>query len=157
MNQDELTSFLLQTGARDLLEYLELPEHFSVGELDDALARRRRWCQGQQGNPKHRDHARWFIRNTGGIRHQLTVGLPAYRQGRAQQRRQVALVFLTQFRETLADVLDEPEVARVAALYEERLGLIAPEPVLVSVQVEVDPTLVPDLTELDELYASSTG
>ncbi len=147
IDSDELATFLLHAQARDLLEYLELPDYFSVGELDDALARVRRWCQGQQGNAKHREHARWFIKHAPGIRRLLTEHLPEYRRHVLEQRRQIAQVFYDHFRTTLRDVLDDPNVARVAALYERRLGLGEPprRVATVGVQVEVEPTLVPDL------------
>ncbi len=54
-------------GATDLFDYLKLTGEWTVNEAEDAVAKRRKWAQGQRSNPKFSDESKWFIRSVSEI------------------------------------------------------------------------------------------
>lgn len=94
---DELDRFLSERGAGSLFEYLELSEDADGDSTEEAIARRRRWAQGQQANPKFRSEALWVIKNARLMRKVLGEARAAYKQALSQRTAQAAAESLGPF------------------------------------------------------------
>ena len=72
--------FLERTEIPTLFAYVSILPSASTQEIDDVLSRRRRWAQGQQGNPRNRREALWFIKNYSKIQEILLQNRSEYIQ-----------------------------------------------------------------------------
>lgn len=94
---DELDRFLAERGVGSLFEYLELSEDADGDSTEEAIAKRRRWAQGQQANPKFRTEALWVIKNARLMRKVLGEARTAYKQALSQRTAQAAAESLGPF------------------------------------------------------------
>ncbi len=60
---DVASEFCRLVQVNDLFEYLGLERNCSAEEAQEALAKKRRYMQGMQGNPKFKDSAKFLIKN----------------------------------------------------------------------------------------------